>query len=147
MTASLQIHCHLQEQPATPCTQRLVLFYCQGFHCNPISNNEDHCLKDDRPRCALKTPALAVLRATWHCTGPWGGIPDECLLHWFLEHFYSSKSCEALKGCTSALSTCSAFPIPTPACPSREENKQELWPYSLSVFSSRGRLLSGSENV
>lgn len=57
-------------QPATPCTQRLVLFYRQGFHFNPISNNEDHCLKYDSSKCALKTLALAVLCVTWHYMGP-----------------------------------------------------------------------------
>lgn len=59
-------------QPATPCTQRLVLFYRQGFHLNCISNNEDHCLKCDRPKCALKTLAFAVPCVTRPYVGPWG---------------------------------------------------------------------------
>lgn len=41
-------------QPATPCTQRPVLFYRQGFHLNCISNNEDHCFKMWSPKACLK---------------------------------------------------------------------------------------------
>lgn len=111
-------------QPTTSCTRRPVLFYCQGFHFNHISNNEHHCLKYGRPKCAVKTLALAVhhlaLCGTLGRNSIWMplALVSKALLQqqemWIFKGVYFCSL-------HPALSTSSAFPIPTPACSVREE--------------------------